>query len=132
MDNSIYYLPQASVTLAKSILESQNVKRTTLPTDFNYDPDNILQLFLKPAVKVRVFTESLLAIIACTKQLFTKGLKCSGGWRRASSVPVTELTRWWTPKRLCLAVVLHKGLARELICEEEEEEEEPAGWEEGR
>ncbi|XP_075300719.1 condensin complex subunit 2 isoform X1 [Opisthocomus hoazin] len=43
---------KASVTLAKSILESQNVKRTTLPTDFNYDPDNILQLFLKPAVKL--------------------------------------------------------------------------------
>ncbi|KFQ15418.1 Condensin complex subunit 2, partial [Leptosomus discolor] len=42
---------KASVTLAKSILESQNVKSTTLPTDFNYDPANILQLFLKPAVK---------------------------------------------------------------------------------
>ncbi|NXS47364.1 CND2 protein, partial [Balaeniceps rex] len=43
---------KASVTLAKSILESQNVKSTTLPTDFNYDPDNMLQLFLKPAVKL--------------------------------------------------------------------------------
>ncbi|KAM6341897.1 condensin complex subunit 2 [Podargus strigoides] len=42
---------KACVTLAKSILESQNVKSTTLPTDFNYDPKNILQLFLKPAVK---------------------------------------------------------------------------------
>ncbi|KFQ23758.1 Condensin complex subunit 2, partial [Merops nubicus] len=47
-----YHPLQASVTLAKSILESQNVKSTTLPTDFNYDPDNILQLFLKPAVKL--------------------------------------------------------------------------------
>ncbi|XP_068277721.1 condensin complex subunit 2 [Nyctibius grandis] len=43
---------KASVTLAKSILESENVKGTTLPTDFNYDPNNILQLFLKPAVKL--------------------------------------------------------------------------------
>ncbi|KFQ78423.1 Condensin complex subunit 2, partial [Phoenicopterus ruber ruber] len=43
---------KASVTLAKSILESQNVKSTTLPADFNYDPNNILQLFLKPAVKL--------------------------------------------------------------------------------
>ncbi|KFV45183.1 Condensin complex subunit 2, partial [Gavia stellata] len=43
---------KASVTLAKSILESQNIKSTTLPTDFSYDPNNILQLFLKPAVKL--------------------------------------------------------------------------------
>ncbi|NXW54087.1 CND2 protein, partial [Eurystomus gularis] len=43
---------KASVTLAKSILESQNVKSTTLPADFNYDPNNILQLFLKPTVKL--------------------------------------------------------------------------------
>ncbi|XP_009586098.1 PREDICTED: condensin complex subunit 2 isoform X2 [Fulmarus glacialis] len=43
---------KASVTLARSILESQNVKSTTLPTDFNYDPNNILQLFLKPTVKL--------------------------------------------------------------------------------
>ncbi|NWY59026.1 CND2 protein, partial [Chionis minor] len=43
---------KASITLAKSILESENVKSTTLPTDFNYDPNNILQLFLKPAVKL--------------------------------------------------------------------------------
>ncbi|KAM9608127.1 condensin complex subunit 2 isoform 1-T1 [Morphnus guianensis] len=43
---------KASVTLARSILESQNVKSTTLPTDFNYDPNNIRQLFLKPAVKL--------------------------------------------------------------------------------
>ncbi|XP_074020328.1 condensin complex subunit 2 [Numenius arquata] len=43
---------KASVTLAKSILESENVKSTTLPADFNYDPNNILQLFLKPAVKL--------------------------------------------------------------------------------
>nr|XP_010309093.1 PREDICTED: condensin complex subunit 2 [Balearica regulorum gibbericeps] len=49
---------KASVTLAKSILESQNVKSTTLPTDFNYDPNTILQLFLKPAVKLCRTSES--------------------------------------------------------------------------
>ncbi|NXI50698.1 CND2 protein, partial [Chloroceryle aenea] len=41
---------KASTTLSKSILENQNVKSTTLPTDFNYEPKNMLQLFLKPAV----------------------------------------------------------------------------------
>ncbi|XP_009283075.1 PREDICTED: condensin complex subunit 2 isoform X2 [Aptenodytes forsteri] len=49
---------KASVTLAKSILESQNVKSTTLPTDFNYDPNNILQLFIKPAVKLCRMSET--------------------------------------------------------------------------
>ncbi|NXJ98025.1 CND2 protein, partial [Corythaixoides concolor] len=43
---------KAAVTLAKSILESHNVKSITLPADFNYDPNNILQLFLKPTVKL--------------------------------------------------------------------------------
>ncbi|XP_013152177.2 condensin complex subunit 2 isoform X1 [Falco peregrinus] len=43
---------KASVVLAKSILENQNTKSTTLPPDFNYDPDCILQLSLKPAVKL--------------------------------------------------------------------------------
>ncbi|XP_010002221.1 PREDICTED: condensin complex subunit 2 [Chaetura pelagica] len=43
---------KAPVTLAKSILENQNTKSTTLPTDFNYDHNNILQLFLKPAIKL--------------------------------------------------------------------------------
>ncbi|KAM6036152.1 condensin complex subunit 2 isoform 3-T3 [Theristicus caerulescens] len=53
IDFEVYFRKtKASVTLAKSILESRNVKSTTLPTDFNYDPNNILQLFLKPAVKL--------------------------------------------------------------------------------
>ncbi|XP_009463267.1 PREDICTED: condensin complex subunit 2, partial [Nipponia nippon] len=53
IDFEVYFhKTKASVTLAKSILESQNVKSTTLPSDFNYDPNNILQLFLKPAVKL--------------------------------------------------------------------------------
>uniref|UniRef100_A0A8C3DS26 Condensin complex subunit 2 n=1 Tax=Corvus moneduloides TaxID=1196302 RepID=A0A8C3DS26_CORMO len=44
---------KASTTLAKSILESQNVRGTTLPADFHYDPKNMAQLFLKPTVRVR-------------------------------------------------------------------------------
>uniref|UniRef100_A0A8C3MS16 Condensin complex subunit 2 n=2 Tax=Geospiza parvula TaxID=87175 RepID=A0A8C3MS16_GEOPR len=43
---------KASTTLAKSILESQNSRSTTLPADFNYDPENLGQLFLKPHVKL--------------------------------------------------------------------------------
>ncbi|KAM6369884.1 condensin complex subunit 2 isoform 2-T2 [Pluvialis apricaria] len=53
IDFEVYFRKtKASVTLAKSILESKNVKSTTLPADFNYDPNNILQLFLKPALKL--------------------------------------------------------------------------------
>ncbi|XP_067396351.1 condensin complex subunit 2 [Emydura macquarii macquarii] len=43
---------KATTTLAKSTLENQNKKSTTLPEDFHYDPDNIIQLSLKPAVKL--------------------------------------------------------------------------------
>ncbi|XP_059726726.1 condensin complex subunit 2 isoform X2 [Haemorhous mexicanus] len=43
---------KASTTLAKSTLKSQNGRRTTLPADFNYDPQNLRQLFLKPHVKI--------------------------------------------------------------------------------
>ncbi|KAF2976424.1 hypothetical protein EK904_012981 [Melospiza melodia maxima] len=43
---------KASTTLAKSILESQNSRSTTLPADFNYDPKSLGQLFLKPHVKL--------------------------------------------------------------------------------
>ncbi|NXI10088.1 CND2 protein, partial [Irena cyanogastra] len=43
---------KASITLAKSILESQNSRSTTLPADFNYDPQNLGQLFLKPLLKL--------------------------------------------------------------------------------
>ncbi|NXE57407.1 CND2 protein, partial [Casuarius casuarius] len=53
IDFEVYFRKtKAAVTLAKSILESQNVRSTTLPTDFNYDPNNVVQLFLKPAVKL--------------------------------------------------------------------------------
>ncbi|NWY47444.1 CND2 protein, partial [Sylvia atricapilla] len=40
------------ITLAKSILESQSVRSTTLPADFNYNPQNMVQLFLKPLLKL--------------------------------------------------------------------------------
>ncbi|XP_072213075.1 condensin complex subunit 2 [Excalfactoria chinensis] len=43
---------KAALTLSKSILENQNVKSTTLPADFNYNPNNLVQLFLKPAAKL--------------------------------------------------------------------------------
>ncbi|NXL77190.1 CND2 protein, partial [Leptocoma aspasia] len=43
---------KAPTTLAKSTLESQNIRSTTLPADFNYDPQNLTQLFLKPHVRV--------------------------------------------------------------------------------
>ncbi|KFW85336.1 Condensin complex subunit 2, partial [Manacus vitellinus] len=48
---------KASVTLAKSILERENVRSTTLPTDFTYNPQNMLQLFLKPLVKLNRTSE---------------------------------------------------------------------------
>ncbi|KAI1230120.1 Condensin complex subunit 2, partial [Lamprotornis superbus] len=43
---------KASITLAKSILENQNHRSTTLPADFNYEPQSLGQLFLKPLVKL--------------------------------------------------------------------------------
>ncbi|NXT97867.1 CND2 protein, partial [Buphagus erythrorhynchus] len=46
---------KASITLAKSILENQNLRSTTLPADFNYEPQSLGQLFLKPLIKVREF-----------------------------------------------------------------------------
>ncbi|XP_035201124.1 condensin complex subunit 2 [Oxyura jamaicensis] len=49
---SYFCKTKATLTLNKSILESQNMKATTLPADFNYNPNNIVQLFLKPLVKL--------------------------------------------------------------------------------
>ncbi|NWS82500.1 CND2 protein, partial [Toxostoma redivivum] len=43
---------KASITLAKSTLENQNLRSTTLPADFNYEPQSLGQLFLKPLVKL--------------------------------------------------------------------------------
>ncbi|NXB89332.1 CND2 protein, partial [Vidua chalybeata] len=47
-----FHKTKASTTLAKSILESQNSRSTTLPADFSYDPQNLRQLFLKPLLKL--------------------------------------------------------------------------------
>ncbi|XP_053573799.1 condensin complex subunit 2 isoform X2 [Bombina bombina] len=44
---------RAATTLAKSTLESQNKKSTTLPADFHYDPDNIVKLSLRPVDRVK-------------------------------------------------------------------------------
>lgn len=39
---------KAATILTKSTLENQNWKATTLPTDFHYETDNLIQLHLKP------------------------------------------------------------------------------------
>ncbi|XP_027762433.1 condensin complex subunit 2 [Empidonax traillii] len=52
-----FHKTKASVTLAKSILEKENVRSTTLPEDFNYNPENFPQLFLKPLVKLNRTSE---------------------------------------------------------------------------
>ncbi|NWY99955.1 CND2 protein, partial [Loxia curvirostra] len=53
---------KASTTLAKSTLKSQNRRRTTLPEDFNYDPQNLRQLFLKPHVKINPSSDAVGAL----------------------------------------------------------------------
>ncbi|NXM32035.1 CND2 protein, partial [Oxyruncus cristatus] len=58
VDFEVYFRKtKASVTLAKSTLERQNVRSTTLPADFNYNPQNFIQLFLKPLVKLNRTSE---------------------------------------------------------------------------
>ncbi|XP_044135179.1 condensin complex subunit 2 [Bufo gargarizans] len=47
---------RAATTLAKSTLENQNKKSTTLPADFHYDPDNIAKLNLRPADRIKKVT----------------------------------------------------------------------------
>ncbi|KAM5170745.1 condensin complex subunit 2 [Mantella aurantiaca] len=44
---------RAATTLAKSTLESQKKKATTLPADFHYDPDNIARMSLRPADRIK-------------------------------------------------------------------------------
>ncbi|XP_073415636.1 condensin complex subunit 2 [Dendrobates tinctorius] len=44
---------RAATTLAKSTLENQNKKSTTLPADFHYDPDNIAKLNLRPTDRIK-------------------------------------------------------------------------------
>ncbi|NXR16100.1 CND2 protein, partial [Semnornis frantzii] len=55
---------KAPVTLARSLQTRDSPRSTTLPADFDYDPDELVKLFLKPAVKVRAFSRSLLAMPA--------------------------------------------------------------------
>ncbi|XP_075714711.1 condensin complex subunit 2 [Rhinoderma darwinii] len=44
---------RAATTLAKTTLENQNKKSTTLPADFHYDPDNIARLNLRPEDRIK-------------------------------------------------------------------------------
>ncbi|XP_040602174.1 condensin complex subunit 2 isoform X1 [Mesocricetus auratus] len=43
---------KAATTLTKSTLENQNWKVTTLPTDFHYETDALVQLHLKPGIRL--------------------------------------------------------------------------------
>ncbi|CAI9566246.1 unnamed protein product [Staurois parvus] len=43
---------RAATTLAKSTLETQKKKATTLPADFHYDPDNIARMSLRPVDRI--------------------------------------------------------------------------------
>ncbi|XP_052580044.1 condensin complex subunit 2 [Peromyscus californicus insignis] len=43
---------KAATTLTKSTLENQNCKATTLPTDFHYEADTLVQLHLKPGIRL--------------------------------------------------------------------------------
>ncbi|XP_069799549.1 condensin complex subunit 2 [Dendropsophus ebraccatus] len=47
---------RAATTLAKTTLENQKKKATTLPADFHYDPDNIAKLNLRPADRIKKVT----------------------------------------------------------------------------
>ncbi|KAL1787147.1 condensin complex subunit 2 [Sigmodon hispidus] len=43
---------KAATTLTKSTLENQNWKATTLPTDFHYETESLIQLHLKPGIRL--------------------------------------------------------------------------------
>ncbi|XP_075419283.1 condensin complex subunit 2 [Tenrec ecaudatus] len=43
---------KAATTLAKSTLEGQNWRATTLPADFHYEVKNLVQLYLKPGIQL--------------------------------------------------------------------------------
>ncbi|XP_068130950.1 condensin complex subunit 2 [Hyperolius riggenbachi] len=51
--NTHFCKTRAATTLAKSTLENQNRKSTTLPADFHYDPDSIAKLSLRPADRIK-------------------------------------------------------------------------------
>uniref|UniRef100_A0A8C8ZX80 Condensin complex subunit 2 n=1 Tax=Prolemur simus TaxID=1328070 RepID=A0A8C8ZX80_PROSS len=53
IDFDVYFRKtKAAIILAKSTLENQNWKATTLPTDFHYDVDTLVQLHLKPGTRL--------------------------------------------------------------------------------
>ncbi|XP_032267027.1 condensin complex subunit 2 [Phoca vitulina] len=53
IDFDVYFKKtKASTILAKSTLENQNWRATTLPTDFLYETDHLVQLHLKPGTRL--------------------------------------------------------------------------------
>ncbi|XP_036744376.2 condensin complex subunit 2 isoform X1 [Manis pentadactyla] len=53
IDFDVYFQKtKAATVLTKSTLESQHWKATTLPTDFHYETDNLVQLHLKPGTRL--------------------------------------------------------------------------------
>ncbi|XP_074065327.1 condensin complex subunit 2 isoform X2 [Macrotis lagotis] len=54
--NTHFRKTRAATTLAKSTLDNQSKKATTLPADFHYKIENIVQLNLKPGNKLRKMT----------------------------------------------------------------------------
>ncbi|XP_003422070.3 condensin complex subunit 2 isoform X2 [Loxodonta africana] len=53
IDFDVYFQKtKAATILTKSTLENQNWKSTTLPTDFHYETNNLVQLHLKPGIRL--------------------------------------------------------------------------------
>lgn len=53
IDFDVYFRKtKAATVLTRSTLESQNCKATTLPTDFLYEVDTLVQLHLKPGIRL--------------------------------------------------------------------------------
>ncbi|XP_037022218.2 condensin complex subunit 2 isoform X1 [Artibeus jamaicensis] len=53
IDFDVYFgKAKAATILSKSTLENQTWRATTLPTDFHYEADNLVQLHLKPGTKI--------------------------------------------------------------------------------
>lgn len=53
VDFDVYFeKAKAATILAKSTLENQNWRATTLPTDFHYEADHLAQLHLKPGTRI--------------------------------------------------------------------------------
>ncbi|XP_032808032.1 condensin complex subunit 2 [Petromyzon marinus] len=43
---------KAATTITKTTVERYNMKSTTLPDDFHYDPENLIRAFLRPSLKL--------------------------------------------------------------------------------